>query len=54
MYMTSTNGEIYMSRTIPAPSFLEYYEENRENLIINRNQSTNISALSCKIQNYNL
>ena len=22
MYMTSTNGEIYMSRTIPAPSFL--------------------------------
>ena len=24
---------------------LEYYEENRENLIMNRNQSTNISAL---------
>ena len=22
LYMTSTNGEIYMSRTIPAPSFL--------------------------------
>ena len=40
--------------TCPVPSLrllsLEYYEENRENLIINRNQSTNISALSCKIQ----
>ena len=43
--MTSTNGEMY---TCPVPSLrllsLEYYEENRENLIINRNQSTNISA----------
>ena len=47
MYMTSTNGEIYMSRTMPCAFFpTEYYEENRETLIINRNQSTNISALS--------